>query len=146
IDDYCRAGFGPAAKTMRRYFDTLESVFTNMAQGEPRDESAGFTEEILANLDNLIAQAKVETVSDADARKRVEFIALGTKWTEIETRAHCLLVEPGSADPATVKRVLDERFGLMRELFHAAPLAVNVAAVSWGEDAAWSKLNYKPAP
>src|SRR3712207_7233852 len=32
------------------------------------------------------------------------------------------------------KRVLDERSALMRELFQKAPLALNVAYISWGED------------
>ena len=34
---------------------------------------------------------------------------------------------------------LDERFGLMKDLFQKTPLAVNVAYVSWGEDALWAR-------
>src|SRR5437016_12611158 len=31
VDDYCRAGFGPAARSVRRYFDRLEALLDDSA-------------------------------------------------------------------------------------------------------------------
>ena len=143
IDDYCRAGFGPAARTLRRYYDRLESVFTAMAKGDNHDDAAGFSDAVLAELKELIAQARNETASDAACAKRVEFIALGAKWTEIETHAHRLLATTAKPDPALVKRVLDERHALMREVFEKEPLALNVTLISFGEDGIWSRVGYR---
>src|SRR5439155_6134630 len=47
IDDYCQSGFGPAAKTMRRYYDALESLFTDSA-AKHADAFSGFSDEALA--------------------------------------------------------------------------------------------------
>lgn len=141
IDDYCRAGFGPAAKTMRRYYDQLESVFTGAA-ARHEDANAGFTDAVLDELQKLIAQAASETASDPEAAKRVAFVAFGAKWTELETQAQRLLAAPDKPDAALVKRVLDERYAFMRELFEKHPFAVNVAYISWGEDAGWGKVGW----
>jgi hypothetical protein len=43
-----------------------------------------------------------------------------------------------------VKKALDERFALMREVFEKAPLALNVAYIAWGEDAQWARLGWEP--
>ena len=49
---------------------------------------------------------------------------------------------PLSNDEAT-KKVLDERLALMREMFQKTPLALNVAYISWGEDAVWAPLGWQ---
>lgn len=146
IDDYCRAGFGPAAKTMRAYFGKLESVYSGTAsRHEP--SFSGFTDAALAELDKLMAQAEREAAGDADALKRVQFVRVGLRWTGIEVRAHRFLADPATADKAAAKQVLDERFALMREIFQKQPLAVNVGYVSWGEDGLWGQLGYRsPKP
>jgi len=46
-----------------------------------------------------------------------------------------MLLEDPKADKEAAKRILDERFALMREVFQKTPLALNVAYISWGEDA-----------
>ena len=141
IDDYCRAGFGPAAKTMRRYFDKLETVFAGTA-ARHEDSNLGFTDEVLEELQKLIAQATSEAATDADAAGRVAFISTGAKWTALETHAQRLLTAATPPDAATVKRVLDERYAFMREVFQKTPMALNVAYISWGEDGGWSKLGW----
>ena len=143
IDDYCRTGFGKAARTMRQYFDRLESVFDAMAKGSNHDDAAGFSDEVLSDLRKLIDQAKTDASGDAACSKRVEFIALGAKWTEIETHAHRLLANPTKNDPAEVKRVLDERYAFLREVFEKEPLALNVTNISFGEDGIWSRVGYR---
>lgn len=147
IDDYCRVGFGPAALTMRRYFDELESVYSHAAQStEPHGEVAGFSDELLGHLHRLLDDARNETANSTEAHKRVEFVGLGLRWTEIEIQAQRLLAAPEKPDAAAVKRILDDRMALMREIFKTAPLALNVTAISWGEDANWARLGYAPAP
>jgi hypothetical protein len=143
MDDYCRAGFGPAAKTMRRYFDKLESVFTGTA-ARHEDPNSGFTDAVLDELQKLIAQAGTEAADDADAARRVAFIAIGAKWTVLETHAQRLLTASTKPDAATVKRVLDERYAFMREVFEKNPIALNFAYISWGEDGGWAKLGWTP--
>jgi hypothetical protein len=79
--------------------------------------------------------------------KRVAFLELGLRWAEVEARAHSFLSDPVKADRKAAGKVLDERLALMKEVFQKAPLAVNVAYVSWGEDALWARLGWnRPGP
>ena len=143
IDDYCRSGFGPAAATMRRYYDTLEGQFTASAAAH-QDEFSTFTDAALAELRRLIDQAKAEAKADAESLRRVEFVEQGLRWTDVEVRAHRFLADPDHADAAVVKRVLDERYAApARRLFQDHALAINIPYVSWGEDRGWGRLKYK---
>jgi Domain of unknown function (DUF4838) len=141
IDDYCRAGFGPAAKSVRRYFDRLEALMNEAAAGK-RPAVTAFTSEALAGLRKELDQASKEAASDPIVAKRVAFLDVGLRWTTLEAQAHGLLAAP-KADKEAVKRTLDARFALMREVFQKTPLAVNVAYASWGEDAGWAKLGWR---
>jgi hypothetical protein len=141
IDDYCRAGFGPAAKSVRRYFDRLEALMNETAAKKQAAVTA-FTSEALAGLRKELDQASKEAASDSIVAKRIAFLDVGLRWTALEAQAHGLLVAP-KADKETVKRTLDARFALMREVFQKTPLAVNVAYISWGEDAGWAKLGWR---
>jgi hypothetical protein len=55
---------------------------------------------------------------------------------------HSFLNERVNVDKAEAKKVLDERFTLMRRIFKETPLALNVAYISWGEDALWGRLGW----
>jgi hypothetical protein len=142
VDDYCQTGFGPAGKSVRRYFDRLESLM-NEAAIKKTKATAMFSAEALLGLRKDLDQARKEAGKDAAIAKRVAFLELGLRWTEIEIRSHALLIEPAKADKTAAKKILDERFVLMRELFQKTPLAVNVAYVSWGEDAVWAKVGWE---
>jgi hypothetical protein len=146
VDDYCRAGFGPAAKSVRRYFDRLESLMDQAAAKKAKAAEA-FGAEPVAGLRKELEQARKEAGGDAVVAKRVAFLELGLRWAEVEARAHALLADPAKADREAVKMALDERFALMREVFEKAPLALNVAYISWGEDALWARLGWeRPGP
>jgi hypothetical protein len=138
VDDYCRAGFGPAAKPVRRYFDGLEGLMNEVAAKKTK-ATAAFTAEALAGLRKELNQARKDAGSDAIIAKRIDFLELGLRWTVVETKAHALLADP-KADKEAAKRTLDERFALMREVFQKTPLALNVAYISWGEDALWLRI------
>ena len=142
VDDYCQAGFGPAAKSVRRYFDLLEAVMDEAATKKVKATTV-FDAKALARLRKELEQARRDAGSDPAIAKRIAFLELGLRWTEIEVRAHTLLTEPAKADKEAVKKTLDERFALMRHIFRETPLALNVAYISWSEDALWSRLGWE---
>lgn len=143
IDDYCRAGFGPAAKSVRRYFDRLESLMNVAAEGKDKAVAA-FTPEVLAGMRKELDQARKEAAGDTIVAKRVAFLETGLRWAEVEARCHAFLADPAMADRKVAAKALDERRALMKEAFRKMPLAVNVAYVSWGEDGLWARLGWKP--
>jgi hypothetical protein len=146
VDDYCRAGFGPAARSVRRYFDRLEALM-NEAAARKGKAAAAFGPEAIAALRKELGQARKEAGGDAAIVKRVAFLELGLRWAEVEARAHSFLSDPAKADRKAAGKVLDERFVLMKEVFEKAPLAVNVTYLSWGEDALWTRLGWgRPGP
>jgi hypothetical protein len=101
----------------------------------------------MAGLRKELAQARKEAGSDKLVGKRIAFLELGLRWTEIEARAHAFLSDPKKADRGAARKVLDERFALMKEVFEKTPLALNVAYVCWGEDARWARLGWeRPGP
>jgi hypothetical protein len=142
IDDYCQAGFGPAAKSVRRYFDGLEALMDEAADKKEKPATI-FHARGLAKLRKELEQAQREAGGDAMIAKRVEFLETGLRWTEIEVAAHAFLADPEKANKAAAKKILDERYILMRQIFWNTPLAVNVAYISWGEDGLWSRLGWK---
>ena len=142
VDDYCQAGFGPAAKSVRRYFDRLEALMDEAATKKAKATTV-FNAKALAGLRKELEQARKDAGSDAAIAKRIAFLELGLRWTEIEVRAHAFLTDPAKADKEAAKKTLDERFALMRQIFQKTPLALNVAYISWGEDALWSRLGWK---
>jgi hypothetical protein len=113
-----------------------------------KTKAAGvFTPEALAGLRKELDQARKDAGNDATLAKRVAFLELGLRWTEVEARAHAFLADVAKADREAARKTLDERHALMREIFQKAPLAVNVAYISWGEDALWARLGWeRPGP
>ena len=140
VDDYCQAGFGSAAKPIRRYVGRLEALRDEAATGTAK---AVFNSKALAGLRNELDQARRDMGSDPTVAKRIAFLELGLRWTEIETRAHEFLADPAKADKDAAKKTLDERFALMREVFQKTPLALNAAYICWGEDALWACLGWQ---
>src|SRR5262249_7089600 len=115
VDDYCQAGFGPAAKSVRRYFDGLEALMDEAAAKKVTPFTV-FQPKALAGLRKELEQARRDAGKDAIVAKRIAFLELGLRWTELEARAHALLADPEMADKAEVKKTLDERFALMRQM------------------------------
>jgi hypothetical protein len=142
VEDYCQAGFGPAGKSVGRYFERLQSLLNEAAVKKTKATGA-FSPETLAGLRKDLDQARKDAGNDSTIMKRVAFLELGLRWTEVEDRAHAFLAEKALPDKEVARKTLDERFALMREVFQKTPLAVNVAYVSWGEDALWERLGWK---
>lgn len=143
VDDYCRAGFGPAAPAVRRYFDRLEAVM-NEAAAKKLKASAAFTPEAIAGQRMELDAARKEAASDAVVARRLDFLELGLRWTTLEAAAHAFVADAANADRGAARKILDERFALMKEVFQKSHLAMNVAYISWGEDGLWSQLGWEP--
>jgi len=151
IDDYCRAGFGNAAKIVRRYFDKLEAltndVAANRAALDADVDSARieplttFTPQVLDELRALLQQARAPAAGDALALKRLAFLERGLRWTETEARVHSFF---RNTDRVAARKACEERHALMRDIFQNDFLAVNVASISWGEDGYLKRLGWKP--
>lgn len=142
VDDYCRSGFGPAAKSVRRYFDGLEARMDEAASRKEKAASV-FDVRTLADLRKELERARLEAGTDNVISSRIAFLETGLRWTELEAAAHAFLENPAKADKSAARKVLDERFALMRQIFRESPLALNVAYISWGEDGLWSRLGWK---
>jgi hypothetical protein len=109
--------------------------------------TAVFHLKALDKLRKELAQARREGAADPAITKRIAFLERGLRWTEIEVRAHSFLTDPAKADKEDVKKTLDERFALMIDIFQKTPLDLNVAYISWGEDAVWARLGWqRPRP
>lgn len=100
------------------------------------------TPKALAELRDDLAQAGKLAANDSNVTKRIAFLETGLRWTELEARAHAFLLDPAKADKLAVKKTLDERYAFMQDVFRKMPLALNVAYISWGEDANWLKLGW----
>jgi hypothetical protein len=142
VDDYCQAGFGPAAKSVRRYFDGLEALLDEAATKKATPTTV-FSPRALDKLRKELGQARRDAGTDPAIANRLAFLELGLRWTEIESRAHTFLNNLAKADNEAAKKMLDERFTLMRQMLREAPLALNVAYISWGEDALCSRLGWE---
>lgn len=140
IDDYCRAGFGDAAGLVRKYFDRLEAL-TDAAAMNKYEHLEAFRPEAVMELNDMLNRARNLVSGDVSIERRIDFLKAGLRWTDIDARAHALLREPGRSSAAEEKRrILDERRTVMRAIFQTDILAVNVAAVSWGEDGLWKRF------
>ena len=153
INDYCRTGFGPAAKTVRSYFDKLEAITNQIATNREalnddmdaaKIEPIGvFTPAVVAELRDLLRQARQQAVNDETMLKRLAFLELGLRWTETEARLHTFFHKDAKLDKAGAKKACDERFAMMRDIFENNVLAVNVAYISWGEDGYLKRLRWR---
>ncbi|MBO4647390.1 MAG: DUF4838 domain-containing protein [Lentisphaeria bacterium] len=87
IDDYCRAGFGPAAKEMRAYFDLVEKYtmklfgmsaggYTAMFTAIPQN----FNEEFFKQADALFKKALAKKPLSAAEQARIMYVKSGLEY------------------------------------------------------------------
>lgn len=139
IDDYCRAGFGAAAGRIREYFDRLEAL-TDEASANESKHLEPFRPEAVGELNDMLSDARRLVADDADIKKRIDFLRAGLRWTEIDAKAHALLIEPKKTIRTSEKnKILADRTAVMRDIFKNDFLAVNVASVAGSEDGLWKR-------
>src|SRR5262249_29370690 len=101
VEDYCRAGFGPAARSVRRYLDGLEAL-TGDAAARKAKATTAFHPRALDRLRKELEQARRDAGGDPAVAKRLALLERGLRWTEIEARAHAFLADPAKADRGAV--------------------------------------------
>ena len=148
LDDYCRAGFGPGWRDVRRYFARLEEL-TNRIAAEELPITAPYTPEVVAELGKLLDAA--DKAADGDTvRRRVTFLRRGLEFAALQQRSHALAAAAGEDRPsaelkAAVHAVQQEKWLLMRRIFREDHMAVNVAMVGWGGEGLFRRLGWSGA-
>lgn len=87
VDDYCRAGFGPAAAKIREYFNRVEQITTEVALENRRPEAdvvaRHYTDEAIADLNSLLGAAEQQAGYDELIRQRVQFLRQGLDYAPV---------------------------------------------------------------
>jgi hypothetical protein len=135
LDDYCHAGFGAGAASIRRYFQGAEDL-----NGTPPAQIAPAA---IAEMGTLLDAAARAVGEDKVVRRRIDFLRKGLEFTALSAEAYRLRDDAAAnrpVDKTAAGRLLDRRWLLMRSLFRNTPLAVNVAVVAGHEGSTWQPL------
>ncbi len=141
VDDYCQAGFGPAAGPICQYFQQIEELTNQIARNEWRVE-APYSPETVDRLQRLLDAADKAAAGNDDVLKRIAWLRQGLKFTDSQAQAYRLLEDPSGTDRAVARRLLDTRYEMMRNIFEKDHLAVNVACTVFKEGGTWKRLGW----
>jgi hypothetical protein len=91
LEDYCRAGFGPAAGQVREYFRAIEDMTDRLAKSNeyqdrrrtPYGLGPCYTDDLLKKCGALLDDAVRKAGDDATVRQRVEFLRVGLDYARI---------------------------------------------------------------
>ncbi len=142
IDDYCRAGFGSGAESVKNHFLYVEEVTRNVA-AEQLNYTDPYTPEVIDKLRSDLDAAETATRDEPDAHERVAFLRSGLEYTDAYVAAFRIFREHeasgGGRLPSETKlrirKALDNNWLVSRDMFENHHLAVNVATVAYGS---WS--------
>jgi len=150
IDDYCRAGFGAGAPSVKRYFLLLETL-TNQVAADQLRVTEPFTPEVIAKLRGLLEEANTATKGDPSGNQRVAFLRVGLDYTD--TYAAIFRIEQdwrnaggGRLSPQVKKQLfalLDQNWKNAHNIFYEHHLAVNTAYVAWGSWGYFRRFGWK---
>jgi hypothetical protein len=148
VEDYCRAGFGKAAPQIRKYYARIEGI-TDAAAKDERQPVLAYQPEVIAELSGILAEAD-RAAQDETVHRRIAFLRDGLEFTTLQSRAHQYLAdhaeERGSIEERTgLRKLQEQKWNLMRRMLREDPLAVNVAMVAWGSEAAFHKFGWAGA-
>ena len=79
FDDYCTAGFGPAAGPVKKYFELLEKMAVDAANGTAPYEEV-MNEEKIAALNALLAEGEKLAKDDPEVLARLKFLKVGMDY------------------------------------------------------------------
>ena len=139
IDDYCKAGFGAGADSVKQYFLRLEEL-TNEVADKQSGLAQPYTSKVISELQELLDEAGTLTEADLESHVRVEFLKAGLDYTAAFVAFFRLEEEHKAAGggriPPEMKQrmrdALDRNWLVSRTVFEENHLAVNVATVAWG--------------
>ncbi|MGM0492293.1 MAG: DUF4838 domain-containing protein [Armatimonadota bacterium] len=91
IDDYCAAGFGPAAEHVRAYFDALEAVTDQVYEDSayigrkqnPEVLAAYYDDETLATLGAHLDAARASAADDETILARIDFLEVSVDYARV---------------------------------------------------------------
>jgi len=91
IDDYCQAGWGPAARPVRQYLDAVEKVCDKLAASNQYEGyrvnqgllASQFSDAFLAELNGILDEAKQLAGADSKIKQRVEFLRIGVDYARV---------------------------------------------------------------
>jgi len=112
IDDYCIAGFGPASEIIRRYFDKLEDITTQIAAERkrltPQMLAKYYNENTLIELNGILDEAKRFAGQNDCIKERIEFLRTGLEYVPI-SRDYLLAKEATSdGDKIAIRKYMEE--------------------------------------
>ena len=145
-DDYIRAAFGPAAAEMKDYYAALEKHTDEIQRNTP-DGVNGATKEFYATIPKLyplpvvgqwralLRQAKAKAPAGSDYARRIEWVALGLDYAELQSRLVGLTTKE---NPTAAEKQLIAKLGLEHEAWYRAHLydwSVCPPLLRWSEPA-----------
>ena len=148
IADYCQAGFGAGAESVAAYFQRVEELTNQIAQGKRYTEP--YTPEVLAELRAILDRAAEATRGDEATSQRVAFLHAGLDHTD----AYCAIFQiesewrqsgGGHLTPEYRERfrvACDHNRAIARETFLQHHLAVNAPTVAWGSWAYFGRFGW----
>jgi len=130
IDEYCQAGFGPAANQVRVFFDRIEAVTTAFAATEayegrkanPEVLAGVYTDGLLQELSELLDQAERAAADHDDVLARIDFLRQPLAFAKLK-RDYVLARAAG--DRQAADRVAAERDAWVKA--HGQTFALNAA-------------------
>lgn len=141
LAEYSRAGFGPAAAPIERYWTEVQDL--GASANSLVDD---YTPEAVAGLHAQLDEAQELAADHRTIRERVAFLRAGLVFTDLSARGHRLRAAAVAGEPVDMDaahELLDRRWLLMREIFRRHHLAVNVAAVAALDSQLWRPLRWQ---
>ena len=154
IDDYCRSGFGKATEPIKRYLMRIEQLTDETAavteeqrDGNRADVTEPYTPKVISELRALLNEADRAAQSDQQVHKRISFLRTGLDFTELQAKIYLFLTLSSKRrlskdEQAQAKRLLEEKWLMMRRIFQQEHFAVNVSAMCWGEWWRFKRLDW----
>jgi hypothetical protein len=141
LKDYYRRGFGPAAKTIEKYWNLMEEAQEAVLQspnfrlgngnryGLPAVFQQVYTERFLDRADQLLQQASAEATEGPEVyRKRVEFVQYGLDYTRLMMRSIALMTlarESHGKDVQAVRKAVENWAAIEQLVKQAGPIGLN---------------------
>jgi hypothetical protein len=147
VDDYCRTGFGPAAKSVRAYFDELAECTREAARlntpekkvGEAREEEveapvmsarermersllAAYSKERIDRMQALLDSAREQAKGDEKVSQRIDFLAVGLEYARLQSASYAAQQQGGD-----LKSAMQNLLEFLRHTSKTNPLALNTA-------------------
>ena len=152
VDDYCQAGFGAGADTVKAYFLKLEELTDEMSTTE-KNYTEPYTPEVVAELRSLLDEADAATEGDHASNKRVAFLRAGLEYTDGFCEIHRIhRAWEASGEKRYTKEwrarlhaACNHNWRMSRKVFEDHHLAVNIPNVAWGSWGYFGRFGWNPS-